>query len=162
MPRQEQYGSRAILVVEDDADIRTLIREALTLAEYAVDEAQGGEEALRKIKKRKYDLVLLDIMMPNRDGYQVLETIKSMPDRKDVPVIAVTAKGDPQGLVREAELGAVDHLAKPFNVQALHAAVEHALGATPEQLQEHRVMRERAADVYQSVVELSKARTDER
>jgi len=116
-----------ILIVDDDAAIRTLIGTAMELAGHDVSEAEDGTQALRKLRRRRYDLVLLDIMLPGIDGYEVLESIREMPSRSDMPVVVLTARHDPHGLAREIAAGATDHLAKPFLPSELERAVERAL-----------------------------------
>lgn len=143
-----------ILIVEDDEPTRGLIREILTGAGYKIAQASNGEEALRKVKARPFDLMLLDIMMPGVDGYEVLERVRAMPGRADMAVIAVTAKGDPAGMLREAASGTVDHVTKPFSPEDLLLAVERALGAPGGELRAAREMRERSAATYGSVREL--------
>ena len=111
-----------ILVVDDDADIRTLIETVLEASGHDVTLAASGQEALNKLKRRPYELVILDIMMPTMSGYEVLEQIRAMPSRAATPVIVVTAKHDPSGVMREVRGGAIDHLAKPFLPEELEEA----------------------------------------
>src|ERR1043166_3710525 len=118
-----------ILVIEDDADIRDLMEAILESAGYDVVLAADGQEGLNKLKRKAYDLVVLDIMMPTMNGYEVLEQIRAMPSRASTPVIVVTAKPDPIGVMREQKGGALDHLAKPFLPEELEEVVGRALGA---------------------------------
>src|SRR5437867_6142450 len=103
-----------ILVVDDEPDMRTVVFHTLRTAGHAVSEAADGEEALRKLKRTPFDLVVLDIMMPRMSGYEVLEKIRALPSRAETPVVVVTAKHDPQGVIREVSSGIADHIAKPF------------------------------------------------
>lgn len=151
-----------ILIVDDEASARTVIRHCLQDAGHQVFEASEGEEALRKIKRRRFDLVILDIMMPGLDGYEVLERLRAIPSRAETPVIVVTAKHDPEGVLREAEGGAIDHLAKPFVLSELEAAVERALGSPAHELEGRRRMLSRSAEVYGTLSRLhEKAREPE-
>jgi CheY-like chemotaxis protein len=149
-----------ILVVDDERDQRTVIFHSLRGAGYSVTEASDGEEALAKLRRSRFDLVVLDIMMPRMSGYEVLAKIRSMPRREETPVIVVTAKHDPEGVLREVSSGVTDHIAKPFLPSELEAMVERVLKGS------HDVERERSklgrnADVYGSVGELFKQARDE-
>jgi len=141
-----------ILIVDDEAPIRALMRATLTMAGHQVAEASGGEEALEKIKKSDFDLVVLDIMMPVTDGYEVLERIKAIPSKAHIPVIVVTAKTyESEGIMREMTAGAIDHLAKPFDPEDLEIAVSRALNAGEDQLEVKRAMMSRGANLYGAV-----------
>ena len=141
-----------ILIVDDEAPIRALMRATLSMAGHQVSEASGGEEALEKIKKTNFDLVVLDIMMPVTDGYEVLERIKAMPSRAGLPVIVVTAKAyESEGIMREMTGGAIDHISKPFDPADLEVAVARALTSSDDQLQQKRGMMSRGATLYGAV-----------
>jgi CheY-like chemotaxis protein len=141
-----------ILIVDDEAPIRALMRATLTMAGHQVTEAGGGEEALEKVKKQNFDLVVLDIMMPVTDGYEVLERIKAIPSRAHVPVIVVTAKSyESEGIMREMTAGAIDHISKPFDPEDLEIAVSRALNADEDQLDLKRAMMSRGASLYGAV-----------
>jgi len=141
-----------ILIVDDEAPIRALMRATLTMAGHKVVEASGGEEALEKVKKENFDLVVLDIMMPVTDGYEVLERIKAIPSRAHIPVVVVTAKSyESEGIMREMTAGAIDHLAKPFDPEDLEIAVSRALTASDDQIETKRAMMSRGANLYNAV-----------
>jgi CheY-like chemotaxis protein len=144
-----------ILVVDDDADIRTLIETVLEASGHEVTLAASGQEALNKLKRRPFELVVLDIMMPAMSGYEVLEQIRAMPSRAATPVIVVTAKHDPSGVMREVRSGAVDHLAKPFLPEELEEVVERALSGTPESTDERRRVLQTDAEIYGSMADLT-------
>jgi CheY-like chemotaxis protein len=144
----------SILTVDDDASIRELIEATLSMVGHEVTMAADGTEALAKLKKRRFDLVILDIMMPELDGYQVLERIREMPSRADTPVIVLTAKHDPSGVTREMDAGAVDHLAKPFHPNELQDAVTRALEGGEAAVAERRRTLTQGADMYGSMQEL--------
>ena len=141
-----------ILIVDDEAPIRALMRATLTMAGHQVVEAAGGEEAIEKIKKEDIELIVLDIMMPITDGYEVLERIKAIPAKAHIPVIVVTAKSyESEGIMREMTAGAIDHLSKPFDPEDLEIAVSRALTASEDQLDTKRAMMSRGANLYNAV-----------
>src|SRR5947207_10958636 len=144
-----------ILVVDDDPDIRDLIQEVLETSGHDVTVAASGQEALNKLKRRPYALVVLDIMMPTMSGYEVLEQIRAMPSRADTPVIVVTAKHDPSGVMREVKGGAIDHLAKPFLPGEIEEVVERALAGTQESTDERRRVLQTEAEIYGSMADLT-------
>lgn len=144
-----------ILVVEDDTVVRGLEVFTLEQAGYEVVEVATGEEALERLRKRSFDLVILDIMMPGIDGYEVLEQIRVMPTRAHTPVIIVTAKGREQsGMIREAGGGVDDHIDKPFQPSTLESAVATVLAKSRKELAAHRNVQSRAARVYEAVLQL--------
>ncbi len=116
-----------ILVVDDDPDIRELLRELLTRAGYDIDEAPDGRTALRSLYESPPALVLLDITMPEMDGYQTLERIR---DLSAVPVIMLTARTQELERVRGLTSGADDYVVKPFGRQELLARVQALLRRT--------------------------------
>jgi two-component system OmpR family response regulator len=151
-----------ILIVDDEPAVRSLMAVTLKLAGHQIIEAGGGEEGLALIEKRPFDLVVLDIMMPVTDGYEVLGRLRAMKDRAHTPVIVVTAKGfDTNGLMREAAGGAVDHLAKPFDPEELERAVERVLSASEDELERRRKMHSRGAEVFAAISELRAIGGDE-
>src|ERR1700681_1955709 len=113
-----------VLVVDDDEDIRTLVRELLERAGYTVDEAEDGRTALRHLFETPPALVILDVTMPEMDGYQTLERIR---DLSDVPVIMLTARTQELERVRGLSSGADDYVPKPFGRQELLARVQALL-----------------------------------
>jgi CheY-like chemotaxis protein len=153
-PKDRAPSAAKILIVDDEADMRTVLFHALRTAGHQVTEAADGEEALRKIKRTRYDLVVLDIMMPRMSGYEVLDRIRHMPSRADTPVVVVTAKHDPEGVLREMGSGATDHIAKPFLPSELEAVVERALHGSAADVERERKTLKRSADVYGTVSEL--------
>jgi DNA-binding response OmpR family regulator len=113
-----------ILVVDDDEDIRSLLRELLSRAGYRVEEAANGRAALRQLFETPPALVLLDVSMPELDGYQTLERIR---DLSDVPVIMLTARTQELERVRGLASGADDYVPKPFGRQELLARIQALL-----------------------------------
>jgi DNA-binding response OmpR family regulator len=116
-----------ILVIDDDEDIRTLLRELLERAGYSVDEAADGKTGLRQLFANVPALVILDVTMPDLDGYQTLERIR---DLSDVPVLMLTARTQELEKVRGLSAGADDYVAKPFGRQELLARVQALLRRT--------------------------------
>ena len=113
-----------ILVVDDDPDIRDLLRELLDRAGFQVDEVDSGRAALRQLYAVAPALVILDVTMPDLDGYQTLERIR---DLSDVPVLMLTARTQELEKVRGLSGGADDYVAKPFGRQELLARVQALL-----------------------------------
>jgi DNA-binding response OmpR family regulator len=116
--------SARVLVVDDDEDIRNLVCELLRRAGHDVVEAENGRLALRTLHASPPDLVLLDVSMPDLDGWQTLERIR---DLSDVPVLMLTARGDELERVRGLQAGADDYVVKPFGRQELLARVQALL-----------------------------------
>ena len=117
-----------ILVVDDNRDNRDLLARQLQKQGYQADVAEGGRQALERMRQQAFDLVLLDIMMPEMDGYQVLEEMVADDELRHVPVIVISAVDEMASIVRCIELGAEDHLPKPFPRVLLKARI----GATLE------------------------------
>ena len=125
--REYEYGvseSARILVVDDEEDIRSLLRELLQRAGYRVEEAPDGRAALRRLSETQPALVLLDVSMPELDGYQTLARIR---DLSDVPVIMLTARTQELERVRGLASGADDYVSKPFGRQELLARIQALL-----------------------------------
>ena len=116
-----------ILVVDDVADNRDLLGRRLTRQGYDVECADGGRAALELVGQESFDLVLLDVMMPEVDGFQVLQHIKQTPSTRDIPVIMISALDDMASIVRCIELGAEDYLPKPFDPVLLKARIAASL-----------------------------------
>lgn len=112
-----------ILIVEDEDAIANLIRMNLAKAGYSCETASDGEAASDAIQENSYDLILLDIMLPKLNGYEVLEYAKAV----NIPVIFLTAMGDTEQKVKGLKLGAEDYIAKPFEIAELLARVETVL-----------------------------------
>lgn len=118
----------AILVVDDNADNRYTLCRRLRREGYSdLEEATNGREALERVAARPFDLVLLDIMMPELDGFQVLERLKAHETWRHIPVIMISALSEFESVVRCIEMGAEDYLQKPFNSVLLRARVSASL-----------------------------------
>jgi diguanylate cyclase (GGDEF)-like protein len=120
-------GAGAVLVAEDSPAVRALLCAQLHEGGYDVIEAADGKQALFQARKRRPDVVLLDIDMPERDGYEVLAEIRADPLLADLPVVFVTGRTTAADAVRGLDLGAHDYLRKPFEAAELTARVHAAL-----------------------------------
>lgn len=109
---------KTILIVEDDERMRALIRDYLINANFKVLEAENGFEALKKLVGQRVDLVILDIMMPEMDGWDVCKKIR---EHSELPIMMLTAKSSEHDKLQGYELGADDYITKPFNPQILVA-----------------------------------------
>jgi class 3 adenylate cyclase len=113
----------SVLVVDDNEVNRDLLSRRLQRQGYEVTVAENGREALEKMQSHSFDLLLLDIMMPEINGYEVLESLKADPLLRYIPVIMISALDDMDSVVRCIELGAEDYLFKPFNPTLLKARI---------------------------------------
>jgi diguanylate cyclase (GGDEF)-like protein len=118
---------RLILIVDDDEHTRNLLRDLCEAAGYKVAIAEDGEAALKFIEVTRPDLLLLDLMMPHKDGFAVLKQIRETTEWSDLPVILLTAMGDMDGKIRGMELGADDYVTKPFKLVELQTRMSAAL-----------------------------------
>jgi DNA-binding response OmpR family regulator len=119
-----QKRNALILVVDDDQIMRLLSREALEQASFGVIEAEDGAQALSMSMSLQPDLIMLDIMMPGMDGFEVCARLKANERTKDVPVIFLTGKGDEEDEAKGLDLGAVDYITKPFSPAIVKARVQ--------------------------------------
>ena len=116
-----------LLVVDDDESNRDMLSRRLQRDGYTVQVAANGVEAMRLLRASPYDLVLLDLIMPGLDGYQVLLKMKNDPAMREIPVIMLSALDQEAGIARCIELGAEDYVAKPFSPVFLRARIEASL-----------------------------------
>ncbi len=123
----DNFERRRILVVDDEERMVRFIRMNLEHDGFEVSEAFNGKEAIKKIRDVTPDLILLDVMMPDLDGFEVLETVREV---STVPVIMLTAKGEEDDRVRGLELGADDYVTKPFSPRELVSRVKAVLRRT--------------------------------
>lgn len=125
---ESELAAKRVLIVDDESSLRTLVRANLEIDGFEVSEAVDGIEAMNMLRESPPDLVLLDIMMPGKDGIEVLEEVAADPGLRDIPVILLTAKGELADLQKGAELGARGHITKPFDPEQLVRTVKAALG----------------------------------
>jgi signal transduction histidine kinase len=134
-----------ILVVDDERLNRLLLCTNLQESGYRVETAEDGKQALRMLRAEPFDAVLLDLVMPNMDGYQALAEIKGDEVLRRIPVIVISSTDEMESIVRCIEMGAVDYLAKPFNPVLLHARIHASLATINEERM--AVLREQFAQV---------------
>ena len=137
-----------ILAVDDIATNIMLLKAVLSRAKYKIVTASGGFEALEKVAAVNPDLILLDIMMPDLDGYEVLKRLKADPAHEDIPVIFLTALHNPEDIVKGFKFGASDYISKPFNHEELITRVAHHIYLAAAQ---RTIMQQR--DELQATVE---------
>ena len=123
----EEFDRRKILVVDDEERMVRFIRMNLEHDGFMVSEAFNGKQAISKLRDVNPDIVLLDVMMPDVDGFDVLETFREF---TNVPVIMLTAKGEEEDRVRGLELGADDYVTKPFSPRELVSRIKAVLRRT--------------------------------
>jgi adenylate cyclase len=124
---EEKMDQSHILVVDDNEMNRDMLSRRLTRQGHEVTVAEDGQRALTVISEGQYDLVLLDIMMPKMNGYEVLERMKADTHLQNIPVIMISAVDDLDSVVKCIEMGAEDYLFKPFNPVLLKARVDATL-----------------------------------
>ncbi len=144
----------SILVVDDEAKNIKLLANLLSGQNYDIEFAKSGEKALDWLDSRQFDMILLDIMMPGMDGFEVCKKIKELPDTKDIPIIFLTAKTEAEDFVKGFELGAVDYVTKPFNSVELIARVKTHL-KLKYSVEELRLAKE-TAEIAKNEAEISK------
>jgi len=115
---------RVILVVEDDSDSRAALCTMLEALGYSHISFSGGKDALAGVKGQSIDLALLDIMMPEINGYEVLRQLKQMPEFKDLPCIMVTAKDQDSEILEGYQYGADYYITKPFTAKQLEYGIK--------------------------------------
>lgn len=113
-----------ILIVDDDHALAEMLSEYFVAENFVAHHAKNGSEALARIETRDFDIVVLDVMMPGVDGFEVLTSLRR---RSDIPVLMLTARGSDDDRVAGLELGADDYLAKPFNPRELVARIRAIL-----------------------------------
>ncbi|MDE6087280.1 MAG: response regulator transcription factor [Oscillospiraceae bacterium] len=115
---------RKLLIVDDEVNIRAVVREYAEFEEYEVDEAENGMEAVAKCRQQDYDLIIMDVMMPKLDGYSASKEIKK---HKNIPIIMLSARGEEYDKLFGFEIGADDYVVKPFSPKELMARVRAVL-----------------------------------
>ena len=113
-----------ILVVDDDDRIRNLLKDYLSENNYIVSTAKNAEEAKKRLKYLKFDTIILDVMMPGQNGYELTKEIKK---KIKVPIILLTAKGEVENRIKGLEIGADDYIGKPFEPKELLLRVENII-----------------------------------
>lgn len=111
--------SKRILIVDDEEVIRKFLKIHLNKLGYEVTEAEDGEKAIERIGGGKFDLIICDVMMPNKNGWEVIKEVKSKPETSEIPIILLTAKNDDVDMFKGYELGANYYMTKPFTKDQL-------------------------------------------
>jgi len=130
---------RTVLVIEDDAAIRQGMVDSLEFEGYEALEAADGHAGMERALRAQYDLMLLDLVLPGHDGFEILEQTRAA--RPTVPVIIMTARGAEQDRVRGLKMGADDYVVKPFSIKELLARVEAVLRRSAERPLDVAVIR---------------------
>ena len=153
-----------ILIVDDDIDTVELLTKRFHAEEYDTSEAYDGEQAMQQVEEYKPDLILLDIMMPKIDGYEVCRRLKGSEDTRLIPIIMLTAKGKMPDKVKGLGIGADDYIAKPFDYRELLQRVRYWTAVKMEveerlseikRLEQELIKSERLAAIGQTVASLA-------
>jgi len=118
---------KKILIADDHSEVVELVRVTLERGDYEIVDASNGKEALKRVRLEKPDLVLLDVMMPKMDGFEVCRKLKKDPQTKEIPIIMLTAKAQEVEKEKGREVGASDYITKPFSPSALLIKIEEIL-----------------------------------
>ncbi|MCB9421425.1 MAG: response regulator [Ardenticatenaceae bacterium] len=124
---KDEIKEKKIFIVEDDVDLSEMLTAYFRVQGYTVDSAIRGEEAVAAIKDNPPDIAVLDIRLPDIDGYEVCRRLRQMRQTKNTPVIFLTEKRDREDKLAGLELGAVDYITKPFDIQELRLRIRNAL-----------------------------------
>jgi two-component system KDP operon response regulator KdpE len=130
-------SSATILVVDDDSQIRRVMRNALSSHGYTIIEARNGEEALKKVRTERLDLIILDLNMPDMDGIEVCREIRVV---SNLPIVMLTVRSAEKDKVRALDAGADDYVVKPFGIDELLARIRAALRRAPGEAVETSVI----------------------
>lgn len=133
-----------ILIVDDEPELREQIRKTLAEQQYTADTTKDGNEALERIFSDPYDLIILDVMLPHKDGFEVLLELRN--EKIITPVLMLTARGEVENRIKGLDLGADDYLAKPFSMAELLARI--------------RALLRRSTEIATPVLELADIRVD--
>jgi phosphoserine phosphatase RsbU/P len=147
-PAERAPGSGSLLIVDDNESNRALLGRHLRRQGYTVTLAENGRQALAQLQARRFDLVLLDVIMPEMGGYHVLEKMKDDPLLRHIPVIMISALDDLEMLARCIQKGAEDYLAKPFDAVLLRARIGSSL--------ERKRLHDQEQQTYRALVESQK------
>lgn len=143
-------GKYKILIADDATDVVELLRKRLRFEGYETIEAFDGEECLERVRETNPDLIILDIMMPKIDGYEVCRTLKSQQRTAYIPILMLTAKGEVEDKVKGLDAGAQDYLAKPFNYAELSARVKSLLSVKSAR---EKLVQEEKSDALDHMME---------
>ena len=119
-----ENSKKHILIVDDDDRIRNLLKDFLSENNYIVSSAEHADEAKEKLQYLKFDIIILDVMMPGQNGYELTKEIKK---EFQIPIILLTAKGEVENRIKGLELGADDYIGKPFEPKELLLRIKNIL-----------------------------------
>jgi two-component system phosphate regulon response regulator OmpR len=143
-----------ILVVDDDDRIRDLLKDFLSENSYIVSTAENAEQAKKKIEYFKFDIIILDVMMPGQNGYELTQDIKK---KLKVPIILLTAKGEVENRIKGLELGADDYIGKPFEPKELLLRIKNIIKSNNKiDLNLKYTVGDAEIDLNKMVIKLSK------
>lgn len=125
---------KRILIVDDEEVIRKFLKIHLAKLGYEVKEAADGEQAIEQLREGNFDLLICDILMPKKDGWEVVKEVKSNPRTKDIPVILLTAKNEDSDMFKGYDLGANYYMTKPFTKSQLLCGLKLMLDGAPEEV----------------------------
>ncbi|MCD6508061.1 response regulator [Candidatus Poribacteria bacterium] len=120
---------KKILLIDDEPEVIETVKFLLNLKNFDVVDARDGVEGLAKAREEKPDLILLDIMLPNMNGYEVCANLKRDPETSDIPVLFLTARDDTDSVMRAHRAGADDYIVKPFSTTILFNKIKRHLAA---------------------------------
>ena len=132
---------QTILVVDDDELVSRTLQRALKLYDYQVMVAHSGADGLHLARRHRPDLLVLDVLMPGTDGFQVCRQVRGDPLLKEVPILFLTAKSKDEDKIEGFRAGADDYLPKPFNMQELQLRIEAILRRTSESIEEQQISK---------------------
>ena len=141
-----------VLVIDDEAPIRLLCRVNLEAEDMQVLEAEDGTEGLELARREKPDVILLDVMMPGLDGWEVLHQLLDDEQTKEIPIVFLTARAELRDRARGLELGGVDYVTKPFNPTELAPLVQELIERV-ERGEREEIRKERIAELRDLLVE---------
>jgi DNA-binding response OmpR family regulator len=123
--------SKRILIVDDEDVIRKFLKIHLTKQGYEVTEAEDGQKAIERVGEKRFDLIICDVMMPNKNGWEVVKEVKSNPNLNEIPIILLTAKNDDVDMFKGYELGANYYMTKPFTKAQLSYGLKLMFEGSP-------------------------------
>jgi len=149
MLTNESQQNALVLVVDDDTTVRMVAREILEQADFTVEEATNGQEALEVFSRIQPDIILLDISMPKMDGFEVCTRLRKKQKGEDIPILMVTGTNDLESINRAYEVGATDFITKPINWLILNQRVRYMLRASSafHQLQKSKITLSKAQQI---------------
>lgn len=136
---------KKILVVDDEEKIRIIIKKYAEFEGYEITEASNGMEAIEACKKEDFDLIIMDVMMPELDGFSACKEIKKI---KDIPIIMLSARGEEYDKIHGFESGVDDYVVKPFSPKELMLRINVVISRNARNIQDSKVTGEQEHDVY--------------